>query len=95
MRFGLASSKTGIYQINLGNHWLDKNYNIILLDDGRIPLPHDLKPNGEIELALEIRVPLQVGLYILEIDMVQEHIAWFHDRGSATLSIPVLVRKIN
>ena len=88
-----ASSKTGINQINLGNHWLDKNHHIILLDDGRIPLPHDLTPNEEIELALEIRVPLQEGLYILELDMVQEHIAWFHDRGSATLSIPVQVRK--
>jgi ubiquinone/menaquinone biosynthesis C-methylase UbiE len=88
-----SSSKTGIYQINLGNHWLDKNHHIILLDDGRIPLPHDVKPSEEIELELEIRVPLQDGLYILELDMVQEHIAWFHDRGSATLSVPVQVRK--
>ena len=89
-----SSSKTGIYQINLGNHWLDKNHHIILLDDGRIPLPHDVKPNEEIELALEIRVPLQDGLYILELDMVQEHIAWFHDRGSKTSRVQVQVKNI-
>ena len=89
-----SSSKTGIYQINLGNHWLDKNHHIILLDDGRIPLPHDVKPNEEIELALEIRVPLQDGLYILELDMVQEHIAWFHDRGSKTTGVQVQVKNI-
>jgi hypothetical protein len=81
----------GRYQVRLGNHWLDANNLLVVLDDGRTALPHDLEPGREIELPLTITAPDRPGEYILEIDMVQEYIAWFEEAGSETLRINVSV----
>lgn len=78
-------SKDGAYKVKLGNHWLDSNGKALIGDDGRTPLPFDLKPEDEVELPLTITAPIAPGDYILEIDMVQEQVAWFGGMGSKTL----------
>jgi SAM-dependent methyltransferase len=75
--------------IQLGNHWLDRKGRMKALDDGRTRLPHDLKPGAEIELSLFVVAPRASGTYQLELDMVQEGVAWFGNRGSKTCKIPV------
>ncbi len=77
----------GRFQIKLGNHWLDRNGRILLIDDGRSNLPYDLKPGDEAELLLRITYPQTPGEYILELDMVQEQVAWFNQKGSNTLRL--------
>src|SRR5207248_2685765 len=77
--------------IHLGNHWLDAAGNIIVNDDGRASLPVDIPPGGEVDLKLSVRAPATAGNYILELDMVQEAVCWFRDRGSATSRIAVTV----
>jgi hypothetical protein len=86
---GCASD--GTYQINLGNHWLDASGNCLLIDDSRANLPRDLPPTTEAMLPLVVNVPLQPGEYMLELDMVQELVAWFKDRGSPALRLPLTV----
>jgi SAM-dependent methyltransferase len=75
--------------IHLGNHWLDSKRRMRVRDDGRAGLPNDLKPGDEVELSLRVFAPGRSGTYQLELDMVQEGVAWFHDRGSETCRIPV------
>jgi SAM-dependent methyltransferase len=75
----------------LGNHWLDKHGNLMRLDDGRTPLPLRLDPNDSVDLNLEITAPPRSGGYLLELDVVQEGVAWFADNGSRTLRLPVCV----
>jgi hypothetical protein len=75
------------FQVTLGNHWLDPQGKVIIADDGRTVLPQDLKPGGEIELPLTVNTPRKPGEYILEIDMLQEHVAWFGSKGSETLKL--------
>jgi hypothetical protein len=82
----------GTFQVVLGNHWIDANNVVVTLNDGRTALPHDLEPGREIELPLTVTAPNTPGEYILELDMVQEYIAWFEEAGSKTLSIKVSVR---
>jgi len=88
-----ASGNGGRFQINLGNHWLDARGRIVTLDDARAPLPHDLSPGEETALALVVTSPSRPGRYVLELDIVQEGVAWFQAKGTATTRIPVEVRR--
>ncbi|HEX5709182.1 MAG TPA: DUF1698 domain-containing protein [Pyrinomonadaceae bacterium] len=45
-------------------------------------LPRDIEPGEEVELALVLRAPGAPGRYVLEFDMVSEHLSWFEDLGS-------------
>jgi SAM-dependent methyltransferase len=80
----------GHWYIALGNHWLDDRGNLVRLDDGRAPLPV-LSPNNSVDLNLEITAPPRPGRYLLELDVVQEGVTWFANKGSPTLRLPVCV----
>lgn len=70
----------GEREIRLGNHWLDAGGRLLVRDDGRSRLPHDVGPGDEAELALEARAPAEPGDYVLELDLVQEGVGWFAER---------------
>lgn len=82
----------GKYQVKLGNHWLDQNNKPVVVDDGRTPLPADIKPGAEIELPLVVNAPAKPGSYVLQIDIVQENVAWSEDKGNATFKTKVQVK---
>jgi hypothetical protein len=50
-----------------------------------------LKPGATIELPLTVTAPSQPGIYILQLDAIQESVAWFGDRGSEILSLKIKV----
>ena len=78
--------------ICVANHWLDANGDVVVPDDGRMRLTADLAPGQMIELDLWITAPSEPGEYVLDVDLVQEHICWFAQRGSTTGRAPVDVR---
>jgi hypothetical protein len=80
------------FQVQLGNHWLDANGKTVIGDDARAPLPYDLRPEAEVELPLTVKAPPTPGEYILEIDMLQEHMVWFADEGSKTARVKITVK---
>jgi len=83
----------GVYQVQLGNHWLDANGKMITMDDARAPLPHDIKPGADIEMLLTVNAPRTPGDYILMVDMVQERVKWFADeQESRPLRLKITVR---
>ena len=83
--------------VHLGNHWLSRDGELLQLDDGRAPLPHDVAPGEEVELELPVTAPAEPGDYVLELDLVQEGVAWFAQRRrlsrrrSRTARVPVRV----
>ncbi len=77
--------------VRLGCHWLDTAGNLLVLDDGRAGLPREVQPGGAIDLALQVRAPKDAGTYVLELDMAQESVTWFKDRGSATVGCEVQI----
>jgi len=83
---------SGKMAVRLGNHWRDTKDRIIINDDARADLPHDLKPGEEVTLALSVSIPGVTGQYRLELDMVQEAVAWFADKQSQTLLLNVNVK---
>jgi 4-amino-4-deoxy-L-arabinose transferase-like glycosyltransferase len=82
----------GVHQVSVGNHWLDPSGKILINDDGRSALLRDLKPGDAIEIPLTVNGPINVGAYLLEIDMVQEGVSWFGLKGSQTVRLPLQVR---
>jgi len=76
-----------LHQINLGNRWLDTAGNVVAVDDGRSPLPHDLAPGESAALFLRIVPPRPPGDYVLELDLAQEGVAWFRQYDSPTLRL--------
>lgn len=88
----LARERSGSpYQVFAGNHWLDANGNVVTNDDGRGPLPNDVRPGESILISLVINAPHRAGDYFLEIDMLQEDVSWFGLKGSKTWRGRVIV----
>jgi hypothetical protein len=87
-----AGDSDGKYRIKLGNHWLDQNSKPVVVDDGRTPITADLKPGAEIELPLIVSAPARPGQYILQLDVVQENVAWSGDKGNPTFKVKVQVK---
>jgi SAM-dependent methyltransferase len=79
--------------VALGNHWLDASGALARRDDGRAALPRSVEPGDELELALEVTAPVRPGEYVLELDLVQEGVAWFAERGSTPGRLAVVVRE--
>jgi hypothetical protein len=82
----------GFFQVNLGNNWYDeRNVRIEKNPYVRSGLPHDLQPNEEVEIPLNITAPSNPGQYTLQIDLVQEMVAWFSEKGSTAPKFKVKV----
>ena len=81
------------YLINAADTWLQPDGKTLVNNmDGRSSLPRDLWPGEEAELRLAVTAPGQPGEYVLEIDLVQEGVAFFKDKGSRTWRAPVKVQ---
>jgi hypothetical protein len=80
-------------RVTVGNHWLSADGQMRQHDDGRGYLAYDLPPGQSQTVTAQVHAPAQPGDYILEMDVLQEGVAWFGDRtGSPTLRIPVHVQ---
>jgi hypothetical protein len=73
----------GFFQVNLGDIWTDANGKRI---EGhpyvRSALPADIPAGQEVEVPLVITAPATKGEYTLTIDLVQEMVAWFSEKGN-------------
>lgn len=81
----------GRCQINVANRWLDEHGELLQRDDGRCSLPSDVAPGSSASAILIVTAPADAGMYLLELDLVQEDVGWFGERGSPTLRLPCIV----
>ncbi len=79
------------FQLTVGDRWLDEKGGKVSEVDARVALFDDLKPSETVELPLTITSPKAPGIYILQLDAIQEGVAWFGDRGSPVLSLKIKV----
>ena len=79
------------FYIAAGNRWLKPDGSLVTDMDGRYGIPKDLKPGEEADVPLGVTAPKEPGDYILEVDLVQEQVSWFSDRGSPTARHKVTV----
>jgi hypothetical protein len=82
----------GACSLMVGNHWREGlRRRVVVQDDGRSLLPADVAPGETVEVGLTVTAPLAPGRYVLEIDLVQQDVAWFANHGSKTARAPVRV----
>ncbi len=81
----------GKFQVSLGSHWLNANGEVASKAEGRSPLAADLGPRQETETSFVVDAPAEPGDYVLEIDLLQENVAWFGPKGSRTYRTHVTV----
>ena len=77
--------------MRLRNRWLKPDGTVVVHEDGATAPHFDLEPGDVSGWDLEVMPPPTPGDYLLELDLVQEGVARFSDRGSNTLRRPVRV----
>jgi hypothetical protein len=82
------SERSALY---LANRWLDMKGRVINHLDGRAVLNGSLAPGEAVEISLTARAPAKAGRWIVELDMVDEGIAWFKELGSAPAKLQIEV----
>ena len=79
------------FYLAAGNRWLKADGTMYNDSDGRHGIGKDLKPGEETEVPLLVNAPKEPGEYILEVDLIQEQVTWFGDKGSPTARAKVTV----
>ena len=89
--------RQGHVGVNLASRWRRRepgddgsSMGQVIAEGQRTPLL-DLAPGAFETALLHVRTPDQPGDYILEVDLVYEHVAWFAERGSVPLRLPIRV----
>jgi 4-amino-4-deoxy-L-arabinose transferase-like glycosyltransferase len=75
----------------LRDRWLKDDGSVLTEEDASARTPFNMEPDDTAGLALNVSAPNEPGEYVLELDVVQEGVAWFGARGSQTLRANVKV----
>lgn len=79
------------HKITLSYHWLDQWGHVVTWDGARTELPREVAPGESITLEAEVHPPDHPGMYRLEVELVNEGVAWFSERGVTPFSREVQV----
>jgi hypothetical protein len=77
--------------ILLSWHLRDEAYQVLAWDNHRTAFPAGLGPGESVVMEMGARVPAQPGVYRIELDLLQEGVAWFSARGCGTALIEAWV----
>lgn len=78
--------------VNLSYHLFSAGGEKLRFDNLRTPLPGPVPAGSGVDVNLMIIAPKEPGEYLVEIDLVQEHVTWFKDRGNKTIEVPLIVQ---
>ena len=78
--------------ICIANHWLHEDGTTAVADDGRAYLPKTVAPGETVSVELQVQAPEAPGAYLVDVDLVQERVCWFAERGSRTARAPIVVK---
>jgi hypothetical protein len=81
----------GRYVMTVRSRWLKPDGTIMNDSTFAKPIFYGLDPGDVAGLTLLVDPPKIAGDYLLRIDVVQEGVSWFSDKGSPPLTIPVPV----
>jgi hypothetical protein len=79
------------FYLAAANRWLDAGGKLVTDMDGRYGIGRDLGPGEQTEVPLLVTAPKEPGDYTLEVDLVQEQVSWFSDKGSPTARTKITV----
>jgi hypothetical protein len=77
-----VGDEAGRGAVVLRDRWLKRDGSVLTDEDASARIPFDMEPGDTAGLALNVEAPNEPGEYVLELDVVQEGVAWFGARGS-------------
>ena len=80
---GEAETEKGA--VRLAAHILNEKGEELFWYHGAARISRDIAPGDAESIEMAFQSPAQAGAYLVEFDMVSEHLAWFNDLGSLTL----------
>jgi hypothetical protein len=79
--------------VHLGYHWKPLDQGLPYIRDGGRGVPNQrIEPGELVTLSVPLQAPDRPGRYLLEYDLVFEQVAWFHERGGKTATVPMEIR---
>ncbi|MDO8506483.1 MAG: N-acetylmuramoyl-L-alanine amidase, partial [Candidatus Limnocylindria bacterium] len=87
--FSWSSAATN--PINLGYHWYDANGAAVVWDGMRTKLAGAVGPGQSQTVQASLQFPSAPGSYSLRLDLVQEGVAWFSQKGVPTGNVGATV----
>jgi SAM-dependent methyltransferase len=88
----LAAGRNGAGYVRLGAQLKQCDGKLLEQDYGRSKLPADLRKGERAKVILKLNAPRTPGQYVLLLDMVNEGICWFHQRGSPPVELLLTVQ---
>ena len=85
-----GGKSSGAASVKLAYHWLRADGSTAEWD-GQRTLIAEVPPGGRVTASLTVDVPRAPGSYLLALDPLFEHVAWFSERGVPMLRGPVEV----
>jgi uncharacterized protein YcfL len=79
----------GTNSVALGFYWIDSEG--FTIDERHVPLPNNLMPGESVSLNVKVQSPPEPGNYKLHFSMINEHVAWFDNRGAEPFVVDVRV----
>lgn len=87
-----ALGKDGdLLKVGITYHWRNLDEKVVIWDGLVTPLISDLKKGDEQKIEMTVKSPTNPGLYILEIDLVQNSAFWFAGVGSQSARMVIAV----
>ena len=87
------ASSDGRNAVRLAYRWKDPTGKKVLRDyDNRTDLPKPLPAGESLSLTVDVKTPAEKGRALLQVDLVQEGVAWFESKGAAPLVVTVEVQ---
>lgn len=68
-----------------GVRMTDESGAVVSESHGRPMLPRPVAPGQNIAFSIQLDAPNQPGLYTVKVDLVDQHVCWFEERGSEPL----------
>jgi lipopolysaccharide transport system permease protein len=84
-----VSAPARVGPVLLGYYVFDARTGLLVMEGEHTGLGGDCEPGGRREVKAEIQLPPEEGSYRVWISPVQEHVAWFHERGSEFVQVEV------
>jgi hypothetical protein len=88
----LANAPEGRGTVAVGGHLLSIGRETLVWDLFRNALSTDVLPQQATDATCRFRAPEMTGLYIVQIDLVAEGLAWFAEHGSKMQHLDIEVR---
>ena len=87
-----ALGKDGeLLKVGITYHWRTADDKVVVWDGLVTPLKSDLKISAEEKIEMTVKSPTNPGIYILEIDLMQNSAFWFAGVGSQTARMQMTI----